>query len=357
MLFGVMGTSTACAPRFPDPFWTGAHLAYATTTDVEVCAGSWVVQDRYVELLSELLGVEPPRPIHFAFIERSERDEFCEDGDLLGCTIGDEAYSIYAVQLHELAHAVAMPAGIRGPLAFQEGFAEVFSDGQDSEPDRLPIADVVRDFAADGGSYYTAGLFVRFLIEEYGLEKLLAFMRGTTKHGGFEGFSKVFKDVYGVALSDTFVDFEDYPSCTMWNNRIALFECASPEVPWDGGNWRATSPLACDSPDVLGPVPDGDNMLIWTTRTVEIQSDGEYQATVKGDVAGSAGARITRCASCWDSVDAQVHVGQSRTLTLTAGRYGGDQNPVRRTADLRREPRLASDRDGRCLRSRGPPWG
>jgi len=62
-------------------------------------------------------------------------------------------------------------------------------------------------------------------------------------------------------------------------------------------------------------------MLIWTTRTVEIESDGEYLATVEGDVAGSAGARITRCASCWDSLDAQVNVGQSRPLTLTAGRY------------------------------------
>jgi len=311
----------ACAPRFPDPFWTGAHLVYATTSDVEVCAGSWVVQDRYVDLLSELLGVKPRRPVRFAFIERSEREEFCYDDDPLGCAIGDESYSIYAVQLHELAHAVAKPAGIRGPLAFQEGFAEVFSDGQDSEPERLPIVDVVGDFAGDGGSYYTAGLFVRFLIEEYGLEKLLAFMRGTAEDDGIEGFSKVFENVYGVALNDTFAEFEDYPSCTMWNNRIALFECASPEVPWEGADWRATSPLACDSPDVLGPVPDGDKMLIWTTRTVEIESDGEYLATVEGDVAGSAGARITRCASCWDSLDAQVNVGQSRPLTLTAGRY------------------------------------
>lgn len=321
MLYGTLGAPFACAPDFPDPFWTGAHLAYATTTDVEICEGSWVVQDRYVGLLSDLLGVSLPRPVRFAFIERDERDKFCDDGDLLGCTRDDESYSIYAVQLHELAHAVAIPAGVRGPAAFQEGFAEVFSDGQDSEPNRLPISEVLESFAGDGGSYYTAGLFVRFLIEDYGLEKLLGFMRATDADDGPATQASAFADAYGVTLEQATLDFENYPSCKMWSNRIALFECAAELVPWEDTTWRAASSLACESPDVLGPVPDGDKMLVWETRALDVEADGKYLATAGGSVGGAAAGRLTRCGSCWDSLDEQVKVGEARELELSAGRY------------------------------------
>lgn len=320
-LIGALSAASACSPETPEPFWTGTYLAYSSTTEIDVCEGSWVLQDRYVELLSELLGVTPPRPVRFTFIDRYEREKFCDDDSLLGCARDDEVYSIYAVQLHELAHSVATPAGLGGPLAFQEGFAEVFSDGQFSVAERLPIADVVQDFAGDGGSYYTAGLFVRFLIEEYGLEKLLAFLRNTDRDDGVETYAAVFEETYGAPLTDALAAFEAYPSCTMWNNRIALLECMAPPLPWAGDAWTASSALACDDPEVLGPVPDGEKMLVWSTRTLDIESNGQYVARTTGEVAGAAGARITRCASCWDSVDAQINVGQERTLNLTAGRY------------------------------------
>lgn len=321
MLLGTLGALFACSPDFPAPFWTGAHLAYATTTDLKICDGSWVVQDRYVGLLSDLLGVSLPRPVRFALIERDEREKFCEDSDLLGCTRDDESYSIYAVQLHELAHAVAAPAGIRGPVAFQEGLAEVFSDGQDSDPKRLPIGDVLDNFAGDGGSYYTAGLFVRFLIEDYGLEKLLTFMRATDEDDSPAAQASTFADVYGVTLEQAAIDFEDYPSCKMWSNRIAVFECEAELVPWEDSTWRAASSLACESPDVLGPVPDGAKMFVWETRALMVEADGKYLATAGGDVGGAAAGRLTRCGSCWDSLDEQVRVGDARVLNLSAGRY------------------------------------
>ena len=93
--------------------------------DDEVCAGSWVVQDQYVGMLADLLGVTLKSPLNYAYITETEREEYCFAPDLLGCYYEGKAYSKYAVHLHELAHGVAAAGDIKGPEAFQEGLAEV----------------------------------------------------------------------------------------------------------------------------------------------------------------------------------------------------------------------------------------
>lgn len=311
----------ACTPDFPEPFWTGPYLAYSTTTRAEICEGSWRVQDKYVQILTRYLDVSVPTPLHFAYIDRSEVGHYCFQDDLDGCEYDGKAYSTRPVLFHELAHAVAQGSGHEGARAFQEGFAEVFGDGLSSSTTRLPADEVLRSFTQEGPHYYTAGLFIRFLIERHGLEPLLSFLRRTHLDDAFARVSSVFEVEFGEPLDAALLAFDDYPSCSMWENRIALVECGLAAVPWAEDRWEASSAVECDSEDVLGPLLEDDGTLVWTPRGLEIAEAGDYVVEVRGDFARAAGVRFTRCGSCWDSLDFLVKAGKTRAVALTPGRY------------------------------------
>jgi hypothetical protein len=324
-LGSVVGVAVpGCGVSPPEPFWVGENLAYGKTNgDAEVCRGSWEVQSRYVGELATLLGAEIPTPIPYTLIDLDEREHYCDQEGVAGCARDGAAYSIHRIHMHELAHVVARQAGVLGPHAFSEGFAEMFGDGKFSTPRRLPIADVIADIEADrGGGYYTAALFVRFLVEEYGLETLLDFMRRTEKDTAPEDYAEAFREVFGTPLEDAFVAFDDYPSCSTMNNRIPLVDCTGDPVPWVDGAWSASSELSCDAPEVVGPIEADDKMLVGASHGLVIDAAGSYRIEVSGSVDGLAGARVNRCeASCWDFFEAQVLVGQVSNLELPAGRY------------------------------------
>jgi hypothetical protein len=323
VLLGVMTmTLPGCSVSPPEPFWVGQYLTYGKTVDVEVCRGSWEVQDRYVRELAELIGAKITDPIPFTLIDRDEREYYCDQEGVVGCARdGEAAYSIRTIHLHELAHVVMRLAGVRGPHAFNEGLAEVFGDGNVYTPKRLPIADVVADIEAQDGGYYTASMFVRFLIEEYGLETLLEFMRRTDRDTGPDDYVEAFQEVFGTPLEDAFVAFDEYPSCSARNNSIALVDCTGDVVAWEGGTWSVASELACDDPDVVGPLSDEDTKVVVSTRGLTIEQAGSYQISVTGSAGGLAGVRVNRCGSCWDAYEAGVQVGQAGALELTGGRY------------------------------------
>lgn len=310
-----------CTPDFPEPFWTGAWLAYSTTTNAEICEGSWRVQDQYVQRLSQYLGVTVPTPLHFAYIDRSDVDDYCFQDDLDGCEYDGKAYSTRPVLFHELAHAVARESGHEGARAFQEGYAEVFGNGLYGSKERAPVDDVLRAFSQEGPHYYTAGLFIRFLIERHGLDVLLSFMRRTSLEESFASVSSIFEEEFGEPLDAALLAFDEYPSCGMWENRIAVVECGLAVLPWSGDRWEASSAVECNSEDVLGPMLEDDEMLVWTSRGLEVAAAGDYDVDVRGEFAGTAGVRFTRCGSCWDSLDFLVQAGETRTVTLTPGRY------------------------------------
>jgi len=321
VLGAAIAVVAACTPEFPTPTWQGEHLEYAVTPDAEVCTGSWVMQDAYVKALMDWLGVSLSQRLRFAFVTPAELEEFCFQDDILGCYYDGKAYSIRPVHYHELAHAVAMLTGHHGPSAFQEGYAEVFGNGVYGVEARLPLDQVLMDFEHDGPHYYTASLFVRFLIERDGLDAVLAFMRRTRPETSFSALSVIFEEEFASSLPAAMAEFEDYPTCSTWANRIAVLECGSPAVPWQGSQWRASSTLDCGDPDVLGPKPEDGEDLIWSSRGLVIDEAGDYLAQVGAGTGGTAGVRITRCGSCWDSVDLVVKAGASRRVNLPSGRY------------------------------------
>jgi len=307
----------ACTPAFPDITWSGKFLHVAQEATGLVCEGSNPYQDRYVERLADLLGVELDEPIRFAYIERDELDEYCFDTDLWGCYYDDKAYSIYPVLTHELAHAVSDRAGWQGTRPFVEGFAESFAFSNDVDVERLPIQQVIENFVVDPDNYYTAGLFVRFLVEDYGLDKFAEFMRRTAPDDDFAAVSASFEDAIGEPIESVFDAFDDYPTCSAYANQAAIVECSQEPLTWGPEGLDITVTLDCDADTTIGP--NNDEMSSY--RSLDIAEDGTYEIAVSSTSDATSGVRLARCGDCRTPTDEIVLAGRTRSVSLSAGRY------------------------------------
>ena len=316
----VLALATGCSEELPPVRWTGASLVYHADPSDTVCGGSFSLQDAYVRQLSDLLQVELDRPIAFSLLGSGALEGFCDSDTAIGCEVESDVYSTDPVHFHELAHAVARRGGVRGTEAFREGFAEALSNGLEPGQPRIPIEPVLRDFAYMDEDYYTAGLFLRFIVERHGFENVGEFLRRTSRDDSFDVVAREFLEVLGEPLTTAMADFDEYPSCPAWSNRLAIVECGLAPSPWQGTSWKAESAVNCSDEDVLGPLVDGTS-LVWTTRSLIVDTPGEFIARTEGTVEGDATVRLTRCASCWDALDLTVLPGRQKQVALPAGRY------------------------------------
>jgi hypothetical protein len=327
--FGIAGV-LGCWPSFPDNvLYEGEHLEYAATVDVRVCEGSFHVQDAFAAELARVIGAEIREPIRFGLVDDSEIYDYCalvdedEFRGIKGCYYFERAYSISPVSYHEIAHAVH-DLELSGPTVFQEGFAQVYGTGRTTKIDRVDVRLPLKEWTGRDGFYYTIGLFVRFLIEEYGLAPLLTFMSETDYDDCFDDFAPVFEEVYGVTLESVMTAFEAYPSCTEFENRIALLECGLEPVAWEGDYWQTSAEVECGRDDVQGPDSDGPRQVMWTVRGLVVEETGEYELTAVGAPEAWSYVRLTRCGSCWDASSIGVEVSASianKLVVLSAGTY------------------------------------
>ena len=320
-----VGVVLACAPPFPgEVIYEGQCLQYAST-DTEVCAGSFALQESFIEALMELTGVDEALcPVQYSLVNSVE--EYCGES-AVACNHGGTT-SVYAstpIELHEITHAVAIPGGLPGPRAFREGFAEVFDYYRGPDPSRVELRPVLmtEDGSIDGSAYYTMALFVRFLLQRHGWSPFLEFMSRTDHGDSYDKYSPIFEEVFGESLDAAIDAFADYPTCRHWDNRIALVECGQEAVPWDGNTWQVMVDVDCSQPDVVGPMLFGDDDYIWTVRGLEIAESGEYWIVALGDPEEWGSIRVTRCGSCWDafSFDIRPSPDDAPSVELPAGRY------------------------------------
>ncbi|MBK8261895.1 MAG: hypothetical protein IPK80_11240 [Nannocystis sp.] len=312
-------TLLACAPDFPPEIWSGEHLVYATDRDDLICEGSFHLQDRFVAALAELVGVQLEGPVLFVYVEQSRVGGFCTRDIAAGCAREDAVISTWPVNRHELAHAVTLAAGWRGPASFVEGIAEVFNNGTDTVQEQAPLAEVLDSFQITKPHYFTMGRFVRFLIERHDLEAVGAFMRATEYDDRRVDYEAAFAEHFGEPLSEAVLAFESYPVCAEWSNRIALLECDSPLAEWQGDILDLTVDVQCDDPGVFGP--SGTSLQISAFRAFDVAQEGTYELSVESEEDVGVGVRITRCASCWDPLDRGIEANTKQSLLLPAGRY------------------------------------
>lgn len=317
-----VGCAAACAPQFPETIvYQGEHLHYASAVDTEICRGSFLVQDEYIETLSSKFGIENPGAVNFALVDASELEGYCELPDLIGCYRDGNIYSSQAVHFHEIVHAVAKGSGYHGPRSFQEGLAEVFGDGLDLAGEGRDIRETLQNFTLDRPSFYTMNLFVRFLIERHDLDLLLVFMK-KTRDMSYSEYAGVFASVFGESLDLAMADFADYPACSPWQNHIALWGCGMENAPWTGDQWQVRVELDCARDDVLGPYRIDEDMFIWTERSLQIEADGNYLLAPGPDASEGDTIVLTRCGSCWDSLMVPVNpTAPPAMASLPAGQY------------------------------------
>lgn len=315
----LVGVLVACQPALPEPIWEGESLHYGTTTDAPVCRGSFVLQERHAVELARLMGFELPDIIRFTRLKLRQLRRYC-GWRARGCAWDEEPYAFMAessYNFHEITHVVANLGGLSGPTAFNEGFAEVFQDGSASILAGTPLAQVLHGDVDDVADYHTAGRFVRFLIERHGLEVFVAFMRSTWRDAEFDEFAPIFAEVFGEPIEAAMADFAEYPNCSSQSNRIALLDCALPPQPWDGPILTLGADVSCERSDVLGPNKLG---LMYTSRAFGIAEAGSYRVSSPASTSWSF-ARVSKCGSCWDSLEWTLGPGTSEAHELTPGRY------------------------------------
>lgn len=327
VVFALISALYAGSGCQPDPRLPGTILhesevlRYSTTVDEKVCQGSFSAQEAFIRLLATEFGVEINDPIEYARIAPGEGAVYCS-GDYKGCYTAGIVYSETSVSFHELTHAVADVGSIGGTRPFREGLAETFSNGLNAGVPDTDLATILKDFPDDGSGYYKMALFVRFLIEEYGIEPLLDFMRRSRLNDPYDTWTMQFAESIGVALEDAMEAFEAYPACSRWQNRDALVECSTTPTPWSGDKWSIQTDLDCSSDDVLGPHRTSNLNVIWTERALDVAQTGEYLITPTGTGEAWGMIIITRCGSCWDAVEVNLKPSdEPRSITLPAGRY------------------------------------
>lgn len=322
ILLAALAAGAACRPEIPDPIFKGEHLQYSTTTDEPVCRGSFFRQEQHAVEMARLLDIELSDAIQYTRVSRSEIGDYCFHQSNDGCQYEHRddllAFSIRSFSFHEIAHAVADLGGIRGTRAFEEGFAQLFSDGASGTDERAPIEEVLRDFVVGTVHFQTIGLFSRFLVERYGFARFIAFLRATDRDDDFGRMSTIFADIFWEPLATAMAEFDAYPSCSEMANRIAAVDCNLPLQPWDDkGVIDLHVEVACDRDDVLGPTPKG---YVYTTRAFEVQKSGMYLFWPNGPE-GFSFFRLMGCGSCWDALDRGLEIYEPHDVRLTPGRY------------------------------------
>lgn len=320
----VSGGVGACSP-FPSEniVYEGEHIVYASMVDQALCGGSFVVLDAVVGGLAEELGVVLTAPIPYAFVPPEEYAQHCP-ADSKACYSRGSDRAIYGtcpVVLHEFVHALAHRGGFDGYLPFEEGLAEVFDFGIKDPSRRLDLMETLENFQLDYDHYYTMSLFVRFCIERYGLGDVLDFMRRVRRARGLSRVRSAFVEVFGEQLDVVARDFESYPSCSPWQNRIAVYECSEATEVWTSPFLDIDVSFDCARDDVLGPQSLMGRDYMWTVRSFDVDDDGVYGVYLESEGDPDVIAMISGCGSCADQIEVRPVNDGSIFPELRAGRY------------------------------------
>jgi hypothetical protein len=281
--------SASCVEEFvsPDPapvVWVGEHLELATNGDAVACGGSREYLDAFVGAALDDMGLAAQGPFRYYYLT----DEELESLDSMGLAPpgarfahGKWVYTNVAVDTHELVHAVrhgAVSHPLPGVTFFEEGLAVLYQvemEAVDAERDVMAALQSVpdlRDYIA-GKHYGVAGHFTRFLVNEHGIEAVVAFVDDQGGARTIDDIDVLFTEHFGESLEAAVERYHSgYPSCSHLARTRHAVECSQPPVQPVDGAIDVSYELTCDDPDVLGPV-DG---WMWRSFTFDVTKAGRY---------------------------------------------------------------------------------
>lgn len=309
----------------PPILWEGEQVRFRSDEPLDrVCGGTLEHLDDRAAHIDDLF--EDPRDIvDFVWAPGPALEEYCEL-PTLGCRRGRSAFTVFALDEHELFHALREASAQRG---LEEGMAVAFGDdrhlaGEVEDSDIDTVLRTTGPFALpDGTDYPRLGHFVSYLVATYGVETLVDLARTSNLWDGYDDLTRSVEATLGIAFDDVIDDYEaSYPACDSRDYRYDGFDCGRNIVampPQDGDEIDMTVRVACDEPTVLGPRA-GE---VWTMITLDVPTDGRHLISIVPSDAVPSTIHLRRCDATCDELEPTPAGGNLWMLTycLRAGAY------------------------------------
>jgi len=265
--FLLVALPLGCSEPLPSIRYETDQASIGTNFEQALCGHDLTWVDEHIEFLEDALDARSDDPVRiYLYVGRPPQ---CRG---LGCYTEGYVAGDWSSIDHEIVHAIVARFA-HPPLFSSEGIAEALSGRGTQRAMNATVADslLVRDSAKL--SYYTAGHFMRWLIEERGD---LAAARRLLETGDADG-------IYGASLEELGEVYEtdapfSYPPLNPCNY-TTLARVGE-------GHWYEEIDLTCEHPDATR---FGEG---WVTllRSVELEG-GTYELRVEG----GRGARLLGC--------------------------------------------------------------
>ncbi|MEM9452684.1 MAG: hypothetical protein AAGF11_00805 [Myxococcota bacterium] len=236
------------------------YLRLVNHTGGPVCAGTLDMLDTEVERLVGLMGlpIEAPFIVDYgvsAAIEACEYDQGSLEG---GCVRGygceTRMSTSYAVQVHELVHAIRQLHGIRGPSILEEGLAVILGNERPSRGQSIGVSTLeprsmleLLELSPEevGVERYAYGAhFLSFLMDEYGQAPVLTVLSDP-------GYPSALSDLFEAHLGESLEQLDERWRKGTWETRYTTLPPCHELVPL-GAGFDAEATLDCSDAGTLG---------------------------------------------------------------------------------------------------------
>jgi hypothetical protein len=244
------------------------HVDIAPSFTQPICRGTLDRIDHHVEMVASLLDIDVrSRPTFYWFNEHAHGAT--EDASCNWCTSscnctranGKVIFAGAGSMLHELTHAVVIPAWGRSDIVFEEGIAH----GLDGDHITWPTHERPSEVA--GGRRHGGAHFSRWLVDRFGpadFRELFERLGPPSNNTKDEVFAVV-ESVYGMPFTD--LEAEYYATASDIYPAPGLCD-GLPHVPWQSDRWELHATADCDAPNVFGPRDEDAAMTIAVTLDV-----------------------------------------------------------------------------------------
>ncbi|PCC72552.1 hypothetical protein SAMN02745121_09213 [Nannocystis exedens] len=331
-----MSACDVCEPGLPATVASSQYIEYHTwvypdglSDEAVVCMSDKLASmDRFVEFVAETLELDPPStPIHYVWVPRAlhSEDTWICPPNALGCFERDGpdghgvVYSTELDLLHELVHAVEIPALGRSHPVFEEGMANYLSTAW-SSAEVLPEFPAVFKAGVAPGRHPGGVLsmhFVGALLARGSMAQYVDFRSRLDYDDGLAQLAAAYKEVFGTSLDDF---LEDASMAPVVGHGVDPLCADSPTIQWDGlGSLDTTLSWACGD-----GVTFGISGTFRTAFSLDVVQQGNSRMTISS--AGGGDELFAMLDSCpvGDKGSSNVILaseGQSAPGVLWPGRH------------------------------------
>jgi hypothetical protein len=292
-----------CKPELPELEYFGERVAVGSDVVDQVCEGTLTRLDREVEQIEARLDLPIQESLLDVYVvDHHVIDAYCSGG-ASNCTkfpwqraprvLVDQRYFDQAVA-HELVHArLATTWSI--PL-FNEGIAEVITrpscprTTRKLDIEKMLVVKKSADLLAVKSAYYVAGELVAWLLEEFGPDEVLNFMRSTGERASSSKIKAKYRARFGGELEADLVahirtddDLDELPP--------EHFGCLAPGDNPANGPVHLVADLDCDSDRAHNNFEvDGSGYVEWT-----LHIDQPQTLELVGEVPAGTSLTIEEC--------------------------------------------------------------